>query len=276
MEELSLIYTLIIAVVEGLTEFLPISSTGHMVILQYLLGIESTAFIKTFTVIIQFGAILSVICLYKSRFFRIDTDYDKDVMPFYKRIVVKYSFYYKLLIGFMPTAIIGFLLSERIDELLESVTVVAAALVLGGIFMLFVDRIFKNDERKEPLTGRKAFVIGLFQILALVPGVSRSMATIVGGMAQKLSKKEAAEFSFFLAIPTMLAASGYKVLRLFFDNGMDMFLLNVKAILVGNLVAFIVASLAIRFFIRFISKYGFTAFGWYRILVGGIILLMSL
>ena len=264
MGDLTTFETIIIAIVEGLTEFLPVSSTGHMIITQNILGVESTEFVKAFTVIIQFGAILSVVCLYWKRFFRL------------KRLLHRFDFYWKLLVAFIPAAILGFLFSDKIDELLESVTVVAVMLVIGGVFMLFCDRIFTKGSEDTVLTEKKAFNIGLFQCIAMIPGVSRSMATIVGGMAQKLTRKEAAEFSFFLAVPTMFAATGYKVLKLFLDGGTEILMNNMPALIIGNVVAFIVALLAIKFFISFVTKYGFKAFGWYRIIVGGAILVMLL
>lgn len=274
MQELTFLETIIIAIVEGLTEFLPVSSTGHMVITQELLGVESTEFTKAFTVIIQFGAILSVVCLYWKRFFRLNHEPLKGNHSALQQFLHKFDFYWKLIIAFVPAAVFGLLFSDKIDELLESVHVVAVMLVLGGIFMLFTDRIFKNNETGAQITNKKAFNIGLFQCIAMIPGVSRSMATIVGGMAQKLSRKDAAEFSFFLAVPTMFAATCYKILKLFLSEGQDMLMANMPTLLLGNAVAFIVALLAIKFFISFVTKYGFTAFGWYRIIVGGLILLM--
>lgn len=283
------IETIIIAIVEGLTEFLPVSSTGHMIIAQNILGVPSTAFVKAFTVIIQFGAILSVVCLYWKRFFKLNKCkiFDKEavagkntadkIMIYLKRFLYKYDFYWKLLVAFIPAAIFGFLLSDKIDELLESVTVVAVMLVLGGIFMLFCDRIFNKGNEKTELTEKKAFNIGLFQCIAMIPGVSRSMATIVGGMSQKLTRKAAAEFSFFLAVPTMFAATAYKLLKLIMEpNGWQLICDNAWTLIIGNVVAFIVALLAIKFFISFVTKYGFKAFGWYRIVVGGIILILLL
>ena len=165
-----------------------------------------------------------------------------------------------------------------IDEgvMLESVTVVAVMLVIGGVFMLFCDKIFSKGSEDTVLTERKAFNIGLFQCIAMIPGVSRSMATIVGGMAQKMTRKAAAEFSFFLAVPTMFAATMYKMLKLFLDGGTEIIMNNMPALIIGNVVAFVVALLAIKFFISFVTKYGFKAFGWYRIIVGGIILLLLL
>ena len=278
MSDLSIFETIVIAIVEGLTEFLPVSSTGHMIITQNILGVESTDFVKAFTVIIQFGAILSVVCLYWKRFFHLNHKPIPQKASAIKRILHKFDFYWKLLVAFIPAAVIGFLCSDKIDEMLESVTVVAVMLIIGGIFMLFTDRIFKDEaSRKDTeLTEKKAFTIGLVQCIAMIPGVSRSMATIVGGMAQKLSRKEAAEFSFFLAVPTMFAATAYKMLKLFMDGGMNILTQNLTVLIVGNIVAFIVALLAIKFFIAFVTKYGFKAFGWYRIIVGILILAMLL
>ena len=247
------IEAIIIAIVEGITEFLPVSSTGHMIIAQHLLGIESTTFVKAFTVNIQFGAILSVVVLYWKRFFQ------------------TLHFYWKLLIAFIPAAVIGFLFSDYIDMLLESVLVVAIMLLLGGIVMLFVDNWFNKPAENQELSYPKAFKIGLFQCIAMIPGVSRSMASIVGGMAQKLTRKNAAEFSFFLAVPTMFAASAYKMLK---DYNILLEKSNLSTLLIGNIVSFIVAMLAIKFFINFLTKYGFKLFGYYRIIVG--ILLLTL
>jgi undecaprenyl-diphosphatase len=251
--------TIIIAIVEGLTEFLPVSSTGHMIIAESILGVEPDAFVKAFTVIIQFGAILSVLVLYGKRFFQ------------------SVDFYRKLFLAFIPAAVLGFLFSDAIDALLESVQVVAVMLILGGILMLFVDKLFAKTSGDQTVTTRKALIIGFCQCIAMIPGVSRSMATIVGGMSQQLTRKHAAEFSFFLAVPTMFAASVYKLVKLITDPESKQVLINnLDILIVGNIVAFIVAVLAIRFFIRFISKYGFKAFGYYRILAGGILLGMLL
>jgi len=254
---MNILQTILIAIVEGLTEFLPVSSTGHMIIAEKLLAVESTEFVKAFTVIIQFGAILSVIVLYWKRFFQTA------------------DFYYKLLIAFLPAAIIGFLFNDFIDNLLESVTVVAVMLIVGGVFMLFVDKWFNNPEQDQTMDWKRALKIGFFQCIAMVPGVSRSMATIVGGMSTKLTRQNAAEFSFFLAVPTMAAASGYKLLKLVkSDGGLDLIKDNLSTLLLGNLVAFIVAMAAIKFFIGYLTKYGFKVFGYYRIVVGAIILLL--
>lgn len=286
MGDLTTLETIIIAIVEGLTEFLPVSSTGHMIIAQNILGIESTEFVKAFTVIIQFGAILSVVCLYWKRFFRLKPirifepeatagkSFSSSMGIWLKRFLQKFDFYWKLLVAFIPAAVIGLLFSDKIDAMLESVAVVAVMLVIGGVFMLFCDKIFSKGEEGMELTEKKAFNIGLFQCIAMIPGVSRSMATIVGGMTQKMTRKDAAEFSFFLAVPTMFAATGYKMLKLFLDGGSEILMNNLSVLIIGNVVAFIVALLAIKFFISFVTKYGFKAFGWYRILVGGAILVM--
>ena len=264
--------TIVIAIVEGLTEFLPVSSTGHMIIAQNLLGVESTDFVKAFTFIIQFGAILSVLVLYWKRFFQLNRTALPESTPTVKKFLHKYDFYWKLFIAFIPAAVFGLLLSDAIDAMLERVEVVAVTLILGGIFMIFCDKIFNKGSEKTELTEKRALMVGLFQCISMIPGVSRSMATIVGGMSQRLTRKAAAEFSFFLAVPTMLAATVYKVYDLVKEGGMEIITDNLSTLLIGNAVAFIVALLAIKFFIGFVTKYGFRAFGWYRILVGGLIL----
>lgn len=274
MGDMTTFEAIVIAIVEGLTEFLPVSSTGHMIITQNLLGVQSTDFVKAFTVIIQFGAILSVVCLYWKRFFQLNHTPAPQGASALQRFLHKFDFYWKLLVAFIPAAVLGFLFSDKIDALLESVEVVAVMLVVGGVFMLFCDRIFNKGSEDTVLTEKRAFNIGLFQCIAMIPGVSRSMATIIGGMVQKLTRKEAAEFSFFLAVPTMFAATAYKMLKLFLDGGSEIIMNNLSALIIGNVVAFIVALLAIKFFISFVTKYGFKAFGWYRIIVGGVILLM--
>ena len=272
---MSIFESIIIAIVEGLTEFLPVSSTGHMIITQGLLGVESDDFVKAFTVIIQFGAILSVVVLYWKRFFRLNNEPAPEGASAVQRFLHKFDFYWKLLVAFIPAAVIGLLFSDKIDEMLESVTVVAVMLVLGGIFMLFCDKIFNHGSDETKLTERKALYIGLFQCIAMIPGVSRSMATIVGGMAQKLTRKAAAEFSFFLAVPTMCAASGYKMLKLILsDEGIQLLTNNLGVLIIGNVVAFVVALLAMKWFVAFLTKYGFKVFGIYRIIAGGLILLL--
>ena len=274
---MSILETIIIAIIEGLTEFLPVSSTGHMIITQNILGVESTPFVKAFTFIIQFGAILSVVVLYWKRFFQLNRTPAPEGAGALKRFLHKYDFYWKLFVAFIPAAVLGLLFSDAIDAMLEKVEVVAVTLILGGIFMLFSDRIFNKGSEKTKLTEKRAFNIGLFQCISMIPGVSRSMATIVGGMSQKLTRKAAAEFSFFLAVPTMLAATLFKMLDLFTDEASAQALkANLDILLIGNVVAFIVAMLAIKFFINFVTKYGFRAFGWYRIVIGGAILVMLL
>ena len=273
---MSIFETIVIAIVEGLTEFLPVSSTGHMIIAQNLLGVESTEFVKAFTFIIQFGAILSVVVLYWKRFFKLNQAPAPEGASALKRFLHKYDFYWKLFVAFIPAAVFGLLFSDAIDAMLEKVEVVAVTLILGGVFMLFCDKIFNKGSDETELTEKRALMVGLFQCISMIPGVSRSMATIVGGMSQRMTRKAAAEFSFFLAVPTMFAATVYKVYKLFSEGGMEMITGNMTTLVVGNLVAFIVALLAIKFFISFVTKYGFKAFGWYRIIVGGIILIMLL
>jgi len=250
---MTLFETIVIALVEGITEFLPISSTGHMIIAQALLGMESNDFTKAFTVSIQFGAILSVLILY------------------YKRFLQKFSFYYKLAVACIPL-VIAYFLEEYIDRMLGSVVVVAISLFAGGIVLLFVDKWFKGQESDQTISYKSAFWVGLIQIISVIPGVSRSAATIIGGMTQKLSRKSAAEFSFFLAVPTMLAASALKL----FENYQSFSKDDIFNLAIGNFVAFVVAMVAIRFFINFLTKNGFRLFGWYRIVLGAILLILIL
>jgi undecaprenyl-diphosphatase len=278
---MTVLETIILAIVEGLTEFLPVSSTGHMIITQNLLGIESTPFVKAFTIIIQFGAILSVVCLYWHRFFRLDRTPAPAGSNAWQKFIHRWDFYWKLLVAFIPAAVIGLIAKKTglIDRFLESVQVVAIMLVLGGIFMLFCDRIFNRGSEKTKITERRAFNIGLFQCISMIPGVSRSMATIVGGMAQKLTRKAAAEFSFFLAVPTMAAATALDVLEVFFaeDANTDWATgSNLSMLALGCVVAFVVALLAMKWFVAFLTKYGFKAFGVYRIIVGAVILVLLL
>ena len=250
---------IIIAIVEGLTEFLPISSTGHMIITEKLLGITENDFIKVFTVAIQFGAILAVVVLYAKKFF----DFKK------------WQFYVKLAAAVVPALVFGFLFSKKIDALLESSLTVAITMLAGGIILLFIDKAFKNPtiDSEEKVTYGKAIIIGVWQCIAMIPGVSRSAASIIGGMQQKLTRSAAAEFSFFLAVPTMLAATVYKLLKYNKESG-GFSGQEIKQLAIGNVVAFIVALLAIKFFIGFLKKYGFTVWGWYRIIVGIILLLL--
>lgn len=267
--------SIIIAIVEGLTEFLPVSSTGHMIITENMLGVPiNDKFVNAFTVIIQFGAILSVVCLYWKRFFRLGKV--EEGATGWRAFLQKYDFYWKLFVAFIPAAVIGVLLGDFIEGLMGNVWVVAVMLVAVGVLLLFVDKLFDHKEDK-PLTERRAFTIGLFQCISMIPGTSRSFATIAGGMQQGLTRKTAAEFSFFLAVPTMAAATGYELLKLLLDDECRASLAAHWGILIlGCVVAFIVAIIAIKFFISFLTKYGFKAFGWYRIVVGGIILLLLL
>ena len=273
---MNIIQTIIVAIVEGLTEFLPVSSTGHMIITQALLGIESDEFVKAFDVIIQFGAILAVVVLYWKRFFRLDHSTPPEGLTPVQRTLRKWDFYYKLLIAFIPAMVIGGLCNKYIDILLGNVRVVASMLIVGGVVMLFCDRLFGNGSPDTKLTTRHAFTIGLFQCMAMIPGVSRSMATIVGGMAQKLTRKDAAEFSFFLAVPTMFAATCLDLLKLFLHmhkmGDYSMLASHAGTLLLGSVVAFIVALFAIKAFIAYLTKYGFWAFGVYRIILGAAIL----
>lgn len=256
---MNIIQTIVMAVIEGLTEFLPISSTGHMILVQNIMGIVSTDFVKAFTIIIQFGAILSVVVVYWKHFF------------------TSWEFYGKLLLGIVPMTILGFLFIDVINSFLENVYVVAIMLILGGILMLFVDRWFEKKDNTESVTYKNAFVIGVFQCIAMIPGVSRSMATIVGGMTQGLSRKAAAEFSFFLAVPTMMAASSYKLLKLLLaPDGIPVVQENMSVMVTGIVVAFLVALFAIRLFVKFVTRHGFKFFGYYRIILGSIILLLLL
>ena len=273
---MTIIQTIIVAIVEGLTEFLPVSSTGHMIITQALLGIESDEFVKAFDVIIQFGAILAVVVLYWKRFFRLDHSTPPEGLTPVQRTLRKWDFYYKLLIAFIPAMVIGGLCNKYIDILLGNVRAVASMLIVGGVVMLFCDRLFGNGSPETKLTTRRAFTIGLFQCMAMIPGVSRSMATIVGGMAQKLTRKDAAEFSFFLAVPTMFAATCLDLLKLFLHmhkmGDYSMLASHAGTLLLGSVVAFIVALFAIKAFIAYLTKYGFWAFGVYRIILGAAIL----
>ncbi len=252
---MSIFQAIIIAIIEGITEFLPISSTGHMIIAQKMLGIGDDPFIKAYIVNIQLGAILSVVVLYWKRFFQ------------------SLDFYFKLFVAFIPSAILGFLLNDIIDEMLESALTVAISLLVGGIILIYIDKIL-NPLRQVIITYPKALVIGLAQCISMIPGVSRSAATIIGGMSQGLTRKQAAEFSFFLAVPTMFGATCLKFYKGMKNNPEIFSGENIKTLVIGNVVAFIVAMLAIRFFIAFLTKYGFKVFGWYRIILGAILLIL--
>ena len=260
------IQTIIIAIVEGLTEFLPVSSTGHMIITQNLLGVpKGDPFVHAFTFIIQFGAILSVVCLYWKQFFQMRTK---------EELQAKLKFYGLLIVGVFPAVVVGLLAKKSglLDWLLDSVTVVAITLVLGGVFMLFCDRLFNTTEKTEDVNWKRAFKIGCFQCLSVIPGMSRSMSTIVGGMQQGLTRKRAAEFSFFLAVPTMAGATLLDLLEMFKEGTNWATTTNIKLLLLGCIIAFLVAIFAMKWFVAFLAKYGFKAFGWYRIIVGLVIL----
>ena len=254
---MSTLHAIIIAIVEGLTEFLPISSTGHMIITEKALGITETDFIKVFTIAIQLGAILAVVVLYWKKFFD------------FKR----WQFYVKLAVAVIPALILGFLFSKKIDLLLESSLTVAVSMLAGGIVLLFIDKAFTDPQidSERKVSYGKGFIIGIWQCLAMIPGVSRSAASIIGGMQQKLTRSAAAEFSFFLAVPTMLAATGYKLYKYYKESG-GFSSAEIKQLAIGNVIAFIVAMIAIKFFISFVKKYGFRIWGIYRILLGLILL----
>ena len=268
---MTLTEAIIIAIVEGLTEFLPISSTGHMILTSYLLGIHEDQFTKLFEISIQFGAILAVVVLYWKKFFDLKS----------------WQFYVKLIIGVLPAILIGLLFGKQIDALLESPTTVAVTMIVGGIILLFIDRFFSMHSIKhEPqISFVNAFFVGCWQLLALIPGMSRSAASIIGGMQQKFTRNLAAEFSFFLAVPTLFAAGAYAIFVKDWSKdssnlkGYELILeneQNTTNFVVGNIVAFIVAMLAIRFFINYLKLYGFRAFGWYRIIAGIIMLIVIL
>ena len=273
------IETIIIAVVEGLTEFLPVSSTGHMIIAQNLLGIpQGDPFVHAFTFIIQFGAILSVVCLYWKHFFQLDNSPAPEGSTLFGRLKHKFSFYWLLFVGVLPAVVIGLLAkkSGALDWLLDSVEVVAVMLILGGIFMLFCDKLFNKGSEENRLNEKRAFFIGIYQCISVIPGVSRSMATIVGGMTQGLTRKRAAEFSFFLAVPTMAGATLLDLLDLLKEDAVWATPHNITMLLLGCAGAFVVALLAMKWFVAFLTKYGFRAFGIYRIVVGTIIIVMLL
>lgn len=252
------IQAIILAIIEGITEFLPVSSTGHMIIASSFFGIAHDDFTKLFTIVIQLGTIVSVIVLYFKRFFQ------------------SFDFYLKLLVAFIPAVLFGLAFAKKIDALLENPVTVAISLLIGGIILLKVDDWFSNsidEQTPQEISYATAFKIGLFQCLAMVPGVSRSGASIVGGMTQKLSRKTAAEFSFFLAVPTMLGATIKKC----YDYYKDGFVLTseqINFLIIGNIIGFLVALFAIKTFIDYLSKNGFKLFGYYRIAAGIVLLII--
>jgi undecaprenyl-diphosphatase len=250
---MSYLEAIIIAIVQGITEFLPVSSTGHMIITESMLGMKTSEFVSLFAVCIHFGTILAVVVIYWKRFFQ------------------TFTFYYKLFIAFIPAAIAGFFLESYISKYLDNVIIVAVSLLAGGVVLIFVDKWFKkNEDVKTEVSYPSAFKIGLFQVIAMIPGISRSAATIIGGMTQKLSRKNAAEFSFLLAVPTIFAASGYKLFKTYKSINVD----NINLLVVGNIVAFVIAVIAIKTFISLIQKHGFKWFGYYRVVLGITILLL--
>lgn len=263
---MSLIESIIIAIVEGLTEFLPVSSTGHMVIVSSIMGIETDTFTKLFEIVIQLAAILSVVVLYRKKFFAPTA-----------AGISKFSFYTRLVVAVIPALLAGALLKKYIERMLESPVVIAVVLLLGGIVLVFVDNWFKNPviDKEEKISNRRAFVIGCFQVLSvLLPGLSRSAATIIGGMQQKLTRKLAAEFSFYLAVPTMLAATVKSLWDVYKESPQVLNTTNLSTLLTGSLIAFIVALLSIKFLIGFLQKHGFKFFGYYRIIVGVLLLIL--
>jgi undecaprenyl-diphosphatase len=303
---MSTLESVILAIVEGITEYLPISSTGHMIIAQALLHVKETAFVKVYLINIQFGAILAVLVLYFKRFVNLRTTQEalllllqfwsaKKRRALFELVFVKNAFYVKLFVAFIPAAVIGFLLNKKIDEFLESVNIVATSLILGGIAIVVSDYFFKSQivpdepdtesehyidefgmERQREvqpsikLNYFQAIIVGFFQTIAMIPGVSRSAATIIGGLTQRLTMKQAAEFSFFLAVPTIAAAAAWKTLQHIDDiHGAD----DVNSLVLGNVVAFVVAMIAIKYFVTFISRHGMKIFGYYRIILGLLILL---
>jgi undecaprenyl-diphosphatase len=260
---MTIFQAVVIAIVEGITEFLPISSTGHMIIASSFLHIAADPFTKLFEVAIQLGAILSVVVLYRKKFFPLN----------------RFNFYIKLIIAVIPALALGVLFSDKIDALLESPLTVSITMLLGGFVLLFIDKFFQQPtiEKEENISLSKAFTIGIWQCVAMLPGVSRSAASIIGGMQQKLTRDLAAEFSFFLAVPTMAAATGYTLLKAYKDSPELLFNQdNLIALAIGNVVAFVVAMLAIKFFIGFLQKHGFRLFGWYRVIAGAVLLVMVL
>jgi undecaprenyl-diphosphatase len=262
---------IIIAIIEGLTEYLPISSTAHMIFTSSYFGIQEDDFVKLFQVSIQFGAILAVVVLYWKKFLAFST------------LKIGINFYTKLAFAVIPALVLGKLFDDKIEAVLGDPIPIAIVLILGGVILLFVDQHFKDKTtivNEEDITVKKAVAIGFWQCLAMMPGTSRSAASIIGGMQQGLSRNTAAEFSFFLAVPTMLAVTCYSVFLKTYETsqmkGYELILKsndNIIMFLIGNVVAFIVAILAIKFFIGIINKYGFKPWGWYRIIMGTFLLI---
>jgi undecaprenyl-diphosphatase len=251
---MTIFQSILIAIIEGITEFLPISSTAHMKFANPFLGISPSPFVDLFEIVIQLAAIASVVFVYYKRFFD------------FKQI----SFYLKLMVAVIPALIFGALLKKHIDAALGNLWVITMVMVAGGIILLFIDKLFTADEtQSQEMSYKQSFIVGCFQVLSILfPGLSRSAATIIGGMSQKFTKKTAAEFSFFLAVPTMLAASAKSTLDVYQESP-DIFTTNnLYTLLIGGVVAFLVALISVKFFIGFIQKKGFALFGWYRIILG--------
>lgn len=256
---MNVVQSILIGIVEGITEFIPISSTGHMIIVEKLLHLEDDPFNSVFTVAIQLGAILSVVVLYWKKFF----DFSR------------WQFYVKLIVAVIPALILGFLFANKIDKLLESSLTVVISMLVGGIILIFIDKAFKHPviRDEQHISYTNGFIIGIWQCLAMIPGASRSAASIIGGMQQKLTRSAAAEFSFFLAVPTMLAATVYKMYKYVHEFG-GFSSEQIKVLTIGNIVAFVVALFAIKFFITMLKKYGFRFWGFYRVVVGIALLIM--
>ena len=262
---------IIIAIIEGLTEYLPISSTAHMIFTSSYFGIQEDDFVKLFQVSIQFGAILAVVVLYWKKFLAFST------------LKIGINFYTKLAFAIIPALVLGKLFDDKIEAILGDPIPIAIVLIVGGFILLFVDQYFKDKTtivNEEDITVKKAVAIGFWQCLAMMPGTSRSAASIIGGMQQGLSRNTAAEFSFFLAVPTMLAVTFYSVFLKTYETsqmkGYELILKsndNIMMFFIGNIVAFVVAIIAIKFFIGIINKYGFKPWGWYRIIMGTFLLI---
>ncbi|WP_121964942.1 undecaprenyl-diphosphate phosphatase [Myroides sp. N17-2] len=262
---MDLIQAILLAIVEGLTEYLPVSSTAHMIFLSSAYGIQEDEFVKLFQTAIQFGAILAVVALYWRKFL----DFSK------------LNFYKKLVLAVIPALVLGKLFDEAIDKVLGETIYIAIMLIIGGIVLIFIDKYFKNPKtvREEDITVKQAITIGFWQCLAMMPGTSRSAASIIGGMQQGLSRQVAAEFSFFLAVPTMAAVTVYSIVLKKYESGRIGYEIlldnpdNMKLFLLGNVIAFVVSIVAIKFFIGIIKKYGFKPWGYYRIIAGALLLL---
>lgn len=255
---MTLIQSIIIAIIEGITEFLPISSTGHMILASRLMHIHDDAFVKTFEISIQLGAIMAIVMMYIKRFLR------------------GISIYLKLGIAFVPTAIVGFLAYDFIKDYLFNPIIVAVSLVIGGIILILIDpKVVSRKSQTDVLENidyKHAFFIGLIQCFSMIPGVSRAAATIIGGVFNGLDKKQATEFSFLLAVPTMFAATGYDLYKtpVVFTNH------EIMLLIIGFFIAMITAWIAVKIFLKIVENYGFKHFGYYRIAIGIVFLIVLL